>query len=459
MSHHFTFRPIIMVFVLLWVGSVFVVSGCDEEEGEKESTTTAVVEGAVAIFPTAEFRTEGFSPEQIDDLEKWAWPEEDDFRVVWESMEGALKAPSIVVGDVHIRPRKPWQHLSGSCPKFWKTFTFSDRILGYYRSADSVRFFATFPSKLETEERPSDHRPGGTITAILPSVENFLENTFQPVDELQTTGEAARYRSECWEMTITPTYLQSGNFIDPDYLRNRTYTTTLLTFGEPVYDPDYPIVRDQWGKHGVRPHSTRELEPEERLEIYRRYKPEPDCGQDAVRERMLADYAELCGELNDTACYAQLSHLMHIYPTFHYRAFPDDFDHYASTPIDPTRFVLGSFLSMPEVQADDVFLYEKNAGDFGAMAMAPWKATTISVHGMARLAAANPEQFVKTLQSWVEDSNLDPYNRLRATRVLYHLGQSSYFERDLLEGLELDHISTTWLETHSRERRMLILLD
>ena len=402
---------------------VILTVGC-----ERQTESTPEHQAAV-VAPLAPFNAERFEPEAIDDVENWSWPSMEEFLTKWEAVQ-ELTTPTMVIGDVRIKS------VDGPDCRAVEEKTFPDAIVGIYESDDGAKLFVP-------------HEAGSSSIRYPYS----LGGTYRSITALQETTTMAHYRSDCREVFISPRHIFVGRPIAPNYLGDRAYARTLLTFGEPVFDEDYPLYEDEFpviGNYYWNPFVDDDA-PEVRRQRFRRFMPEPECGYSGASPYTDL-YGELCAKQHDTSCFVQLSHLSHL--TFRRPlTFTDDdidhfahvkLDHLAASPVDAVRFVLGMALEIGPLE-DESFQFADQ--DYF---LAPWKSHSLHALSLTYLTLQNSDRLAEPLQRWAQDRDLDAYNRLRATVVLFRIGTRNE-DVDFLKGLELDELSRFWLEHYSED--------
>ncbi|GEM_PF-2858116 len=140
-----------------------------------------------------------------------------------------------------------------------------------------------------------------------------------------------------------------------------------------------------------------------------RYSPAARCSMDTAPQRAGLEFAELCAEAGDTACYLQLlvAVMGNNFGSFMVRssygdaAAPTHAGRVAEIGIDPEQFLMGLVFAFDSDR-------ERNVG------LGSWRL------GRA-MADIDPARYRTLLVGHAEDSSLDDYNRLRAAWALVGL--------------------------------------
>lgn len=396
-----------------------------EDAGDLEHDEDAP--GVVNLVELTPFDADQFSPQDRADVDEWPWPDVDDFRQNWEEVLATGPAPTMVIADIRIESIdvEGCDHVDDQ--------ELFDVILGLSDVAEGTLIFV--PDEV-------------SYLAYRALVHADIYNIYEPVLVLHEASTQAHYRDGCRDLYISPSAIYPGTVPGREYLGHRVYAATLLTFDEPVFDERYPIVSEYWNPYLEQ---ARNVNLNSRRQKLRLYMHPSRCGYRGVSDYNRL-YQEICLELHDTGCVAQLAHLTNFDWMTLGSSLPATLNtglgQLKPSPIDPARFVLGTFFWNPANGYRDRWAKH---GFSRQWFIAPWSTPTIHGNTMAPLVRQFPNVFVGHLQRWAQDPDLDSYNRLRATAALYR-GGYRYFgdpRQDYLKDLDLDELSQFWLENYA----------
>ncbi|EYF06905.1 Hypothetical protein CAP_1163 [Chondromyces apiculatus DSM 436] len=218
---------------------------------------------------------------------------------------------------------------------------------------------------------------------------------------------------------LTPSYVTPVKAPEPVALADWAYATTFLRSELPVYAADARGGHWEIQEIALAPALTRG-DHEAALRIYRNHLPwTRGCSMDERPDQVQHDYAELCHGLGKLGCFLQL----------HVRTMGTGFDRttgssYGEAPVDTgagmlrdTGIDLDRFFRGLVVRFEGV--PSGNEVDAGRLARA------------IQEAGRSPSITASLLQM-VENPALDEYNRLRATRILVHLGKDGEIRGDAM---------------------------
>lgn len=462
-----------MIFAM--VGLVFV--GC--EVGEDPPTAPEMVEPASAMPPTPtstptptnfyqfEFDAELFAREKGEDAERWSWPAEQDFKATWK-LSDEQEAIRVAVGTVRFEPDD-----LESCTSHSERGV-DDVLVGVVERDGKAFLEAVFARDYDD----------------LDILKSFIrrDHTIEVSLDDATADRPASYRQDCGRVVIEPRALSPEQSVETRHWNEWVYSTTLLTAGPPTHDEprrDAPFLEsEEWTlEHKLRPgmpkiktlvdgewvapeydtdyteeiEFVRELmkrelnagdrylgraaylmveagEDELALELFRQYHPVGRCSRDSRPQKVAGDYASLCARLGDVNCYLQLRTrlLANQFPRLAWSSYGELAHRSGSAklveaPIDVERFLAGLLLRYSQTPDQSREIGARNT------------ARAISQGGFG--------DDLGWLQRMAEDDDLDGFNRLQATQVLYYLslGEISEEAARIIEDLDATQVSREWM--------------
>lgn len=190
---------------------VFSIDLSAQSDPEDEATTDTASD-------PQEFSGEQFAPEDVDNADRWGWPDEEAFYTRWNQFDERVSSASVTVGKFVFVPDESARL---SCPTSEMA---ADSVITLVAEYDGE---ATVHPVRTTEEQPE-----------------WLFEMFGPAKTLPVvtgvddagSGQPLEYEHPCGTAQIDADQLSPDRPIQPQVRADIVYVDTLLKSGEPVFD-------------------------------------------------------------------------------------------------------------------------------------------------------------------------------------------------------------------------------